>query len=113
MITNYFSIERKGKCTSPIVIRAENNVVAFEDLMNMSYEEMKSYKDLELFVDCVMDVANEHFGESDEQTMITLIGKDDVFVWGILIGPAEDADQLQYALIDWKKDGRMHRYEKS
>ena len=96
MIANYFSIEREGKCVSPIVIRDENNTVAFEDLMNMSYDEMKVYKDLELFVDCVMDIANECFDESDAPTMITLIGKDDVFIWGILIGPVEDADKLQY-----------------
>lgn len=111
MIYNYFSIERAGKCAAPVVIRNIDGV-AFEDLMNMSYEEMKVYKDLELFVDCVMDVASEYFEESDEQTIITLIGKDDVFIWSILIGPAEDVDKLQYALIDWKKDGRMHRYEK-
>lgn len=113
MIANYFSIEREGKCVSPIVIRDENNTVAFEDLMNMSYDEMKVYKDLELFVDCVMDIANECFDESDAPTMITLIGKDDVFIWGILIGPVEDADKLQYALIDWKKDGKSYRYEKN
>lgn len=112
MITNYFSIEREGKCVSPIVIRDENNAVAFEDLMNMSYEEMKAYKGLELFVDCIMDVANDYFEESDEQTTITLIGKDDVFIWGILIGPAEDASQLKYALIDWKKDGKSYVYKK-
>jgi hypothetical protein len=112
MIANYFSIEREGRCTPPLVIRDEDNNVAFEDLMNMSYDEMKVYKDLELFVDCVMDVANEYFEESDEPTMITLIGKDDVFIWGILIGPAEDADKLKYALINWKKDGKSYGYEK-
>jgi hypothetical protein len=112
MIANYFSIEREGKCATPVVIRDENNVVAFEDLMNMSYEEMKAYKDLELFVDCVMDVANEYFEESDAQTTITLIGKDNVFIWGILIGPANDPSQLKYALINWKKDGKSYRYEK-
>jgi hypothetical protein len=110
MIANYFSIEREGKYTPPLVIRDENNKVAFEDLMNMSYDEMKVYKDLELFVDCVMDVANEFFVENDEPTMITLIGKDDVFIWGILIGPAEDSSQLKYALIDWKKDGKSYGY---
>jgi hypothetical protein len=111
MIANYFSIEREGKCAAPVVIRDENGVV-FEDLMNMSYNEMKVYKDLEFFVDCVMDVANKYFEESDEPTLITLIGKDDVFIWGILIGPTDDLNQLKYSLIDWKKDGKSYGYEK-
>lgn len=111
MITNYFSIEREGKCASPIVIRDENNAVAFEDLMNMSYDEMKSYKNLELFVDCVMDVANECFDESDAPTMITLVGKDDVFIWGVLLDSTVDG-KLKYALVDWQKDSRSFKYQK-
>lgn len=111
MISNYFNIEREDKCTPPLVIRDENNKVAFEDLMNMSYDEMKVYKDLELFVDSVMDVANECFDESDAPTMITLVGKDDVFIWGILLDSTDDG-KLKYALVDWRQGNKSFKYQK-
>lgn len=113
MTDNYFAIERNGKSIDHVYIRREDGTIVFEDIMNMSYEEMKSYKDIDAFVACVMDITNIYFNESDEQTLITLIDKDDVFIWGVVVGPGENEDQLNYAFIDWRKDGKSYRYEKN
>ena len=113
MTKNYLVVERSGKSVENIVIRRNNdNSVMFEDLMNTSYNEMKSYRDLGTFVECVMDATNEFLQEGDEQTLITLIGSDDVFIWGILVAPGDTEGSLKYALIDWGKDGKKYRYKK-
>ena len=111
MTRNYFAIERTGRCVETLIV-GEGGAILFEDLMSMSYEEMKAYGNIEGFVVTVMDMVNTYFEEDDEPTTITLVGEDNVFIWGILIGP-EDEDGLKYAFIDWKKDGKSYRYEKS
>lgn len=110
MTNNYFAIERTGRCVETLIV-GEDGAILFEDLMKMSYEEMKAYDNIEGFVVTVMDMVNTYFEENDEPTTITLVGEDNVFIWGILIGP-EDKDGLKYAFIDWKKDGKSYRYEK-
>ena len=111
MTKNYFAVERAGKCIDHVAIKDEDGIV-FEDLMNMSYEEMKAYKELDFFIDCVMDATNTYFDESDDQTFVTLIGEDDVFIWSILIGPGKGDGELVYKTINWKEDGKSYRYEK-
>ena len=111
MSKNHFSIERDGRCINNIVIRNDDSSVAFESVMNMSYDEIKSYDKVEEFVVCVMDVSNRTFGTHDNQTIVTLIGDDDVFIWSIIIGPDID-DQMRYVFVDWNKDGKNYRYEK-
>ena len=112
MNKNYFAIERNGKCINGAVIRREDNLIAFESVMNMSYDEIKSYDGIEDFVVCLMDASNKAFGNSDEHTIVTLVGEDDVFIWSIIVGPDGD-DQMRYAFVDWKKDGKKYRYEKN
>ena len=112
MTKNYFAIERGGNCLDHVCITNENGTVAFEELMSVSYDAMKSYADLESFIVCVMDVMNKECGEADDSTLVTLVGEDDVFIWGILIGPGENDDELVYKFIDWKADGKSYRYEK-
>lgn len=113
MTQNYFSIERADECIDHVYIKREDGAVMFEDIMNMSYDEIKACPYIDEFVVCVMDAANEHFGNKrDDKTIITLVGKDDVFIWGILIGPDGSEDRLRYVFIDWKKDGKSYRYEK-
>lgn len=114
MQKNYFVVERSGKSIDNISIKRDSDgVIMFEDLMSMSYEEMKTYKNMDSFLDCMMDAANNFFHEGDDQTLITLIGSDDVFIWGILVGPGENEGSLKYAFIDWGKDGKKYRYQKS
>lgn len=111
MTNNYFNIERDGKYVEKVIIKYEGEI-AFEDVMNMSYEEIKTYDKIGEFVTGMMDAANAYFQEGDSQTLIVLVGQDDVFIWSILIGPGDNDDELRYSLIDWRKDGNKYRYEK-
>lgn len=107
MNKNYFALERNGKCLENIIFKVEDNVV-FEDLMNVSYEEMKVYPDIEAFVVSVIDATNDLGGT---QLIVNLVGPDDVFIWGIIIGIY--GDDYNFAFVDWKKDGKNYRYEKN
>lgn len=109
---NYFAIERNGKCIDHVCITHDDGTIAFQGVMTMSYDEIKVYPDIHELINAFMDAANECFQCNDEQTLITLVGNDDVFIWGILIGPSDNDDELRYAFIDWQKDGKKYRYEK-
>ena len=111
MSNNYFALERGNQCFEQMCMQMKDGSILFEDVMNMSYDEIKTYKDLESFVDCAMDLSNKLFGSEDDQTIVTLVGEDDVFIWSIIMGP-EDDDRLRYVLVDWKKDGNQYRYQK-
>lgn len=111
MTNNYFAIERDSKCIEHVCFKDSNDDIMFEDVMNMSYDEFKTYKDIGIFIGCAMDAINKFFDNKDEQTIITLISEDDIFMWSILIGPGDNENDLRYAFIDWMKDGRSYRYE--
>ena len=96
MTNNYFAIERNGKCVEHVCFKDNNDNIIFEDVMNMSYDEIKTYKDIKGFVVCVMDAINKFFEDKDEQTIITLIGEDDIFIWSILIGAGDNENDLRY-----------------
>lgn len=111
MTNNYFAVEHNGAFLDHAVITNGNGEMVFGDLMNMSYEEMKSYDELDAFVATVMEISEAQFGTSDESdTIVTLVGEDDVFIWGILMAPGE-GDEIRYTLIDWRKDGKSFKYE--
>lgn len=112
MTNNYFAIERANKCADNVYIKNEDGTTACEDVMAMSYEQIKSYEKLDEFVTGMMDAANTYFDESDNLTLITLVGEDDVFIWSIIIGPGDNDDELKYAFVDWKKSDKSYRYEK-
>ena len=111
MTKNYFAIERNQQTLDHVLIRDNEGNILFEDLMNMSYEEIKNYEDLDAFVVCIMDATNHHFGESDEQTCVVLVGEDEVFIWGFIMGPGEKDGDVNYVLVDWQKDGKKFRYQ--
>lgn len=112
MTKNYFAIERNGNCVDHILFKDKDERSVFEDVINMSYDEVKAYEHIEEFVTCVMDATNVYFNECDSQTVVTLIDKSDIFVWSIIIGPDGDNGDLRYVFIDWQKDGKSYRYEK-
>ena len=112
MTKNYFAIEREGKCVDHVYIKRDDGTIAFEDIMSMSYEKMKTYENISEFVTGIMDAANTYFQENDAQTIVNLIGEDDVFIWGVFIGPGDSEEELKYAFIDWGKYGMKYRYEK-
>lgn len=112
MSKNYFAIERGGQCWAPMVLGDHNGNIAFEEFLDMSYDEMKSSDKLSDFVVAAMEAANRKSNDTDGQTLVTLIGEDNVFIWSILIGPDQTDDELlRYNLVDWKKDGKSYIYE--
>lgn len=107
---SYFSIERNGQYIDHVSIINENDgSVGFNEYFHMTYDEMKSREDLDDFVIANMEAADAKFSEEDDQTIITLVGDDDVFIWSIIMG--SENDDIRYVLVDWKKDGRSYKYE--
>ena len=109
MSKNYFAIERNEQCWSSVILADRNGNVAYEEFLDMSYDEMKTSALLEDFVVAAMEAADRVCGVEDDQTIVTLVGSDDVFVWSIIMG--SENDDIRYCLVDWKKDGRSYRYE--
>jgi len=107
MSRNYFAIECNQQYWEHVVLKDKDGNVKFEDYLNKTYNEMKSSEDLEEFVVAIMNAAN---GDENNNAIITLVGEDGVFIWGIIIGPGEE-DSVRYVLVDWKKDGKNYRYE--
>jgi hypothetical protein len=101
---NYFSIERNGQCLDKVILKF-NDDVAFEDLMDMSYEEMKSYPEIEEFIVAVMETTSDLGGT---QVIVNLVGSDEIFIWGIIIGVYND--DYNFVFVDWQKDGMKYRY---
>ena len=110
---NYFAIERNNMCWDHVDNKTLNRVnmidVRLDELRSSTYDEMKKKHWLEGFVMAVMEATNELSGKGDDQTIITLVGDDDVFIWSIIMGPGEN-DMIRYSLVDWTKDGRKYRY---
>lgn len=104
---SYFAIENKQNYSDHIVIKDNTGNIVFSDYLSMTYDEMKSREDLEEFVVAIFNATNDGDGS---ETLITLIGDDDVFIWSIIIGMVDE--DLRYVLVDWKKDGKSYRYEK-
>lgn len=110
MSNKYFAIERNNKTWMPVMLQSRNGDSDFSDFLEMTYDEMKSSENLEEFVIAAMEATNEASGTDDDQTVVTLVGEDGFFIWGIMMGPGENY-QIQYCLIDWLKDGNHYRYE--
>ena len=111
MTNNYFALERGSQCFEHMCMANNAGDLLFSEVMSMSYDEIKSYDNLEAFVDCAMDLSNKLFQSEDDQTIVTLVGEDDVFIWSVIMGP-EDDDTIRYVLVDWNKDGKKYRYQK-
>ena len=110
MSKNYFAVERGGQCIERVAIGNRYGDLAFAETLDMSYDEIKNYEYISDFISCIMDATNTRFGDDDEQTIVTLVDEDDIFVWSIIIGPGDTEDELKYVLVDWKKDGKLYRY---
>ena len=104
---NYFAIECNQQYWEHVVLKDQDDNVKFADYLDKTYDEMKNSEDLEEFVVAVMDAVN---GDDCNNTIINLIGEDDIFIWGIIMGP-DGEDGVRYVLVDWKKNGKSYRYE--
>ena len=113
MTGNYFVVERNGKCIEHLSFVKDDGMIAFEDVLNMSYDKIKQYEHIEEFVVATMDATNQYFNENDAETLITLVGEDDVFIWSILIGSEEGSNNIRYVFINWLADDKRYCYEKS
>lgn len=109
MSNNIFVIERNGQSWDGLILD-EQGIPVFTEFLDMTYDEMKSNEQLENFVVTVMNATNNISQSDDEQTIINLVNEDGVLIWGILIGPGENED-IRYALVNWKKDDKIYRYE--
>lgn len=105
---SYFAIEHGNKYIDHVVIRNGDENVIFGNYLDMTYDEMKSRKDLDDFVMAVMEASNV-VDSGNDQTIITLIGEDNIFIWSIIIGVVDEV--IRYNLINWQKDGKKYRYE--
>lgn len=108
MSKNYFAIERNEQCWAPVILADRNENPVYEEFLEMNYEEMKASALLEDFVVAAMEAADRVCGIDDDQTIMTLVGSDDVFIWSIIMG--YENDNIRYCLVDWKKDGHSYRY---
>ena len=107
---SYFAVERNGHYFDHFILRdEENEVSSFENYLNMTYDEMKSQEDLEDFILSNMEAADAMFTNENDQTILTLVDDDNVFIWSIIM--ASDGDDVRYVLVDWTKDGNKYRYE--
>jgi hypothetical protein len=106
---NYFTIERGGQYWERIMLGNHNGDPAFEEFLDMSYDEMKSSEKLSDFVIAAMEATNRVSNTNDEQTCVTLIGEDDAFIWSVIMGPENDL--IRYSIVDWKKDGKTYKYK--
>lgn len=113
MSKNYFTIERgKNVIETKGIFDNETQATAFDEVLDMSLEDLKSYDEIETFVVVAMDAANACFGDKDSDTLITLVGEDDVFIWSIVMSKGDSEDDIKYNFINWKKDRKKYRYEK-
>lgn len=103
---NYFAVEYGGNYRDHIGIMDSDGNVAFENYLNLTYEEVKMQNDLEEFIIAILDAATD----GEDHTIITLVGDDDVFIWSIIMGVIDG--EIRYNLVDWQKDGKTYRYEK-
>lgn len=106
---SYFVVERDRKYLDRAQIVDAKGNVTFDNYLSMTYDQMKSQRDLDDFVLAIMDAANVNWNCDDKDTVVTLIGEDNLFIWSIVIHPG-DNDKIQYWFVDWKKDGKKYRY---
>jgi hypothetical protein len=114
---NHFTIERNGRCweSAEKIVNNRVNMVSsrIDELKNATYEEMKSKHWIEGFIMAVMETADELSGTKGDQTIVTLLDENGVFIWSIIISAADNYEidfEVNYAFVDWKKDGKSYRY---
>ena len=100
---SYFIVERNEKS---IDIGLSDELQYFYSL---TYDDLRK-TDCSSFVNAIMECADIALSGEYTQTLVTLIGDDDVFIWSIIMDYTED-NTIKYVFVDWKKDGKSYRYE--
>ena len=110
---NYFVIEQNDNYLEGVVLLDSDQNVLHEEIMNMSYEEMKEYNELEDILWEAYFASESYFETKGENTVISLVDSEDTLVWGILFGPdPDDEEALRYCFINWGEDGKIYKYQK-
>lgn len=110
---NYFVIEQNDNYLEGVVLLDKDENILHEEIMHMSYEEIKKYDKLEDFLWEAYFASESYFGTKGEATIINLVNSKDTLVWGILFGPdPDDEEALRYCFIDWGEDGKVYKYQK-
>ena len=107
---NYFAIERNGECYSPVILADSDGNPAYTEFLDMTYEEMKNSEKLEDFVIAAMEAADRKSDGEDgySDVVVTLIGEDDFFIWGIIM--SSEGDDITYKIVDWQEGGKHFKY---
>ena len=107
---NYFSIETNGECYNPVILADSDGNPAYTEFLDMTYEEMRDSEQLEDFVVAAMEAAERRGNGEDDYSdvVVTLIGEDDFFIWGIIM--SAEGDDITYKVVDWKADGKHFKY---
>lgn len=107
---NYFAIERNQSCWSPVLLADSDGNLAYTEFLDMTYEEMKNSEKLEDFVIAAMEAADSKSdGEDDySDVVVTLIGEDDFFIWGIIM--SAEGDDITYKIVNWQDGGKHFKY---
>ena len=107
---NYFAIEVNGECYSPVILADSDGNPACTEFLDMTYEEMKNSEKLEDFVVAAMEAADRKSDDGDDYSdvVVTLIGEDDFFIWGIIM--SAEGDEIQYKVVNWREDDKRYKY---
>lgn len=96
-----------------LIIRKDGEDV-LEDIFKITEcKEFKKSPQMEEFINCIYQMAEEYFeaeGQFDSICVIAVDKERRILQWGINISK-HDAESLQFNLIDWKEDGKIFRYE--
>ena len=114
---NHFTIERNGQCWESVdnIVNNRVNMVQsrIDELKVATYDEMKSKHWIEGFIMAIMEAADKLSGTEGNQTIVTLMDENDIFIWSIIISATENYTkdfEVNYSFVDWKKDGKSYRY---
>lgn len=86
----------------------------FEDIFKITEcQEFAKSPQINEFVGCIYQMAEEYFKSEGQFGSICVVAIDKetkIFQWGINISK-HDAENLQFTLVDWKKDGKVFKYK--
>lgn len=114
MNNNYFVIEQNNNYVDGAILIDNDGNILHEEVMSMSYDEIKNYDKFDDFLDCIIDASESHFGTNNEHTILNLVDSENTLIWGILFGiDPDDPESIRYCFVDWGKDGQIYKYQKN
>ena len=106
---NTFSIEHGNGFVKDVCFADFTGNISHEEISALTFEELSNYDKIDYFIEGILEACDRFFGESNKEIIVTLVGEDGYFIWGVILNPAEYS--ISYQLIDWTKDDQLFRYE--